>query len=155
MDRLLKGEPIRSDGSLTGVALAAESGVPRWKLYDEYRDLLNEFRARVALQDNTPRAIRDLLVKHAKQHSQLKKRYARNRDRLAQSVADVKRLSCIVNVLALENAQLKERLREPNPRVTPLNRQERLRNGGSLPRFPGQFRCRDYAASVSVVSLRS
>ena len=26
---------------------------------------------------------------------------------------------------------------------------------GSLPRFPGQFRCRDYAASVSVVSLRS
>ena len=25
----------------------------------------------------------------------------------------------------------------------------------SLPRFPGQFRCRDYAASVSVVSLRS
>ena len=67
-------------------------------------------------------------MKHARQHSELKTRYARNRDKLAQSVADVKRLSCIVNVLALENAQFKKRLGEPDPRVTPMNRQERLRN---------------------------
>ncbi|MYB42526.1 MAG: hypothetical protein F4X76_10135 [Chloroflexi bacterium] len=104
MDRLLKGEPIRSDGSLTAVALAAESGVSRWKLYDEYRYLLDEFGTRAALQDNTPRALRDLQEKHA----QLKERHIRTRNKLAQSAADVKRLSCVVNVLALENAKCKE-----------------------------------------------
>ena len=117
MDRLLKGEPIGPDGSLTAVALAAESSVPRWNLYGEYRYLLDEFRTRAALQDNTPRALRDLQEKHAK----LKKRHIGTRNKLAQSVADVKRLSCVVNVLTLENAQLKERLNKPNPRVTEMN----------------------------------
>lgn len=117
MDRLLNGEPIRSDGRLTAVALAAESGVPRSKLYGEYRYLLDEFRARAALQDNTPRALRDLQEKHAK----LKKQHIGTRNKLAQSVADVKRLGRVVNVLSLENAQLKERLNKPNPRVTEMN----------------------------------
>ena len=117
MDRLLKGEPIRSDGRLTAVTLAAESGVPRWKVYGECRYLLDEFRARAALQDNTPRALRDLQEKHAK----LKKRHIGTRNKLAQSVADVRRLSCVVNVLTLENAQLKERLSGPHPRVSEIN----------------------------------
>lgn len=117
MDRLLKGEPIRSDGSLTAVALATESDVSRWKVYQEYRGLLDEFRTRAALQDNTPRALRDLQEKHAK----LKERHIGTRNALAQSAADVKRLSCVVNVLTLENAQLKERLNKPNPRVTEMN----------------------------------
>ena len=129
MERLLQGEPIGPDASLTGLALAKESRVPRWKIYDEYRDLLDEFRIRAARQGNEPRAIRGLLKKHAKQHSRLKTRYARNRDTLAQSVATVKRLSRVVNVLALENAQLKERLSEPNPRVTPMNRSQREDTG--------------------------
>ena len=127
MDRLLKGEPIRSDGRLTAVTLAAESGVPRWKVYGECRYLLDEFRTRAALQDNTPRALRDLQEKHA----QLKERHIRIRNELAQSAADVKRLSCVVNVLTLENTQLKERLNKPNPRVTEMDREERFRNGGS------------------------
>ena len=54
MDRLLKGEPIRSDGSLTAVALADESGVARWKLYEDYRYLLDEFRTRAARQEVIP-----------------------------------------------------------------------------------------------------
>ena len=116
MDRLLKGDPIRSDGRLTAATLGAESGVARWRLYGEHRHLLDEFRTRAALQDNTPRALRDLQEKHAK----LKKRHIGTRNKLAQSVADVKRLSCVVNVLALENAQLKERLNKPNPRVTEM-----------------------------------
>ena len=126
MDRLLKGEPIGPDGSLTAVALAAESGVPRWKVYSECRYLLDEFRTRAALQDNTPRALRDLQEKHAK----LKKRHIGTRNKLAQSVADVKRLSCVVNVLTLENAQLKERLNKPNPRVTEMHPEERGRHSG-------------------------
>ena len=127
MDRLLKGEPIGSDGSLTAVALAAESRVPRWRLYDRYQDLLDEFRTRAALQDNRPRALRDLLEKHAK----LKKRHIGTRNKLAQSVADVKRLSCVVNVLTLEleKARLKEPPSDPHPRVTPINRQKRARHG--------------------------
>ena len=115
------------DPGLRGVPLAAESRVPRWRLYDEYPDLLGEFRTRAALQDNTPKAVRDLQDKNA----ELKRTHIRDRDKLAQSVADVKRPSCIVNVLALENAQLKERLSKPNPRVTPISRQERFRNGGN------------------------
>ena len=144
MERLLKGEPIGPDASLTAVALAAESRVPRWKIYDEYRDLLDEFRIRAARQGNEPRAIRDLLAKHAKQHSQLKTRYARNRDKLAQSVATVKRLSCIVNVLVLENTKLKKDLgnlaasgdrpdfgADPDSNVTPIDRAMGFRHDGN------------------------
>ncbi|GAB2879532.1 hypothetical protein GCM10027074_54800 [Streptomyces deserti] len=47
MDRLLAGQAIASDGSLTIVALAAEAGVDRMALMKRHADLKNEFSERV------------------------------------------------------------------------------------------------------------
>ena len=47
MDRLLAGQPICSNGSLTGVALGAEAGVHRMALQKRHADLKEEFYARV------------------------------------------------------------------------------------------------------------
>ncbi|UOB07647.1 hypothetical protein MQE23_00435 [Streptomyces sp. HP-A2021] len=47
MDRLLAGQPTRSDGSLTAVALAAEADVHRMALHKRHADLKEEFYARV------------------------------------------------------------------------------------------------------------
>ena len=58
--RLLAGTPLRSaTGGLSATALATESGVPRWKLY-EHRDLIEEFQARVRAQDSVPDALSQL-----------------------------------------------------------------------------------------------
>ncbi|GLP73569.1 hypothetical protein TUM20983_06790 [Mycobacterium antarcticum] len=45
--RLRDDNPERSNGAHTVVALAAESGVPRQRLYEHHSDLLNEFKATV------------------------------------------------------------------------------------------------------------
>ena len=95
-------------------------------------------------RNHTPQAIRDLLRKHAKQHAELKKRYARNRDKLTQAVATVERLSCIVNVLVLENTKLKKdpgKLTASGDRpdlgadtdsnVTPIDRAKGFRHDGN------------------------
>ncbi|MGW7363092.1 hypothetical protein ACWGI8_06575 [Streptomyces sp. NPDC054841] len=47
MDRLLAGQATASNGSLTVVALAAESGVHRMALLKRHADLKNEFYERV------------------------------------------------------------------------------------------------------------
>ncbi|MFI0084652.1 hypothetical protein [Streptomyces bobili] len=47
MDRLLAGQPTRSNGSLTAVALAAEADVHRMALHKRHADLKEEFYARV------------------------------------------------------------------------------------------------------------
>lgn len=47
MGRLRDNNAQRSNGAHTVVALAAESGVPRQRLYEHHSDLLNEFKATV------------------------------------------------------------------------------------------------------------
>lgn len=47
IDRLLAGQPIASDGSLTVVALATEASVHRMALQKRHVDLKNEFYERV------------------------------------------------------------------------------------------------------------
>lgn len=47
MDRLLTGQPTRSNGSLTALALAAEADVHRMALHKRHADLKEEFYARV------------------------------------------------------------------------------------------------------------
>ena len=45
MSRLQDNKAEQSNGARTVVALAAESGVPRQRLYEHHSDLLNEFKA--------------------------------------------------------------------------------------------------------------
>lgn len=47
MERLLAGQPVASNGSLTTAALAAEAGVHRMALYKRHADLNNEFNERI------------------------------------------------------------------------------------------------------------
>ncbi|MEV8128689.1 hypothetical protein AB0P07_32350 [Streptomyces sp. NPDC085944] len=61
MDRLLAGQPTRSNGSLTVVALAAEAGVHRMALQKRHADLKEEFYARVRTETHqTPEVERRL-----------------------------------------------------------------------------------------------
>lgn len=52
--RLLDGTPLRSSGTLTLVALAAEAGVKRWLLTHKRRDLAEEFQARTKAAGGDP-----------------------------------------------------------------------------------------------------
>ena len=54
MDRLLDGIPLRSDGKLSIVSLAAEAGVKRHVLTHKHTDLKDRFYARVKAQDSAP-----------------------------------------------------------------------------------------------------
>jgi hypothetical protein len=55
MNWLLDGIPLRSDGRLTIVSLAAEAGVKRHVLTHKHPDLKDRFYARVKAQDSVPR----------------------------------------------------------------------------------------------------
>jgi hypothetical protein len=54
MERLLNGTPLRSDGKLTIVSLAAEAGVKRHALTHKHTDLKDLFNARVKAQHSVP-----------------------------------------------------------------------------------------------------
>jgi hypothetical protein len=54
MNRLLNGTPLRSDGKLTIVSLAAEAGVKRHALTHKHTDLKDLFNARVKAQHSVP-----------------------------------------------------------------------------------------------------
>lgn len=51
MDRLIDGQPQRSDGKLTIKSLAAEAGVPRHHLTELHTDLKDQFYARIRQQN--------------------------------------------------------------------------------------------------------
>ena len=118
MKRLLDGEPIRSDdGKLTVKSLAIEAQVKRWLLTHKHTDLRDEFYEKVRLQNATPTAIREL-----REHITALEE-AREDDRVALRDADeeIERMARELAVLALENAQLRERLADGlPPRIRPL-----------------------------------
>ena len=60
MERLIRSEPIRSDGKLTVKSLAEEAGVKRWLLTHRHTDLQDEFRARIEAASTEPAPMRQL-----------------------------------------------------------------------------------------------
>lgn len=103
IDRLLAGTPLRSNGSLTIVALADEANVKRHLLTHRHTDLKDEFYARVRAHGHIPdneRKLRDDLTKAT--------------DRIKELLAEVNKLrgekdafARIINVLELENHHLR------------------------------------------------
>lgn len=101
--RLLAGTPLRSNGSLTIVALADEANVKRHLLTHRHTDLKEEFYARVRARGHVPdneRKLRDDLTKAT--------------DRIKELTAEINKLqgenhafARIINVLELENHQLR------------------------------------------------
>jgi hypothetical protein len=62
MDRLLAGTPLRSDGALTIVALAAEAGIERHILTHRHTDLKEEFMHESVLRIEFSRARSDFAI---------------------------------------------------------------------------------------------
>ncbi|MDK9497039.1 hypothetical protein QEZ40_001687 [Streptomyces katrae] len=116
MDRLLAGTPLRSDGALTILSLAAEAEVKRHVLTHRHTDLKDEFYARVRAQGHVPASER-----------KLRDELEETKERLAEVLAENTRLQSevdmfarVVNVLETENRQLRDRSEGTKARVVTL-----------------------------------
>ncbi|RIT62221.1 hypothetical protein D2E95_04575 [Mycobacteroides abscessus] len=103
MDRLIAGKTLHSDGKLTVKSLAEEARVKRWLLTHRHTDLQDEFRARIASTNAEPPI--QVALRQEKADAQ---------DRIKALTADVTALTAtvhqlerIIQVLALENRQLR------------------------------------------------
>lgn len=106
-ERLLRGEPTRSDGSLTVAALAVEAGISRASAY-RYPHVLAEFRDRVADRDEaaTPSAsLRQEIQALKGAERRLRQEHAREVRELRSSI---NLLAQQVQLLTLENQRLSE-----------------------------------------------
>ena len=105
MDRLLNGTPLRSDGKLTIMSLAAEAGVKRHVLTHKHTDLKDLFNARVRAQNSVPARETVLHEQNAELLRKLDDMRA-ERDEYKQA-ADA--LARALNVLTTENEELRRR----------------------------------------------
>ena len=121
MDRLLAGDPIRSDGNLTIKSLADEAGVKRWLLTHRHTDLQDEFRDKVRASGSTPAATRALAASNNRLTQQLKQA----RDELRQARAEINHYARVIQVLTLELEQLHAAAPGTTTTVTPINRRTR------------------------------
>jgi hypothetical protein len=104
MDRLIAGTAVHSDGKLTIKSLAEEAQVKRWVLTHRHTDLQDEFRARIAdTTGNHPPALQKLHDAHAEATEKIQELRAE----LAGLKATLRQYERVVQVLALENHQLK------------------------------------------------
>jgi hypothetical protein len=90
MDRLLAGAPLRSDGALTIVALAAEAGIKRHILTHRHTDLKDEFYARVRAQNRIPdseKRLRDELEATRRRLADLRQQSRQQQQRSKRSPA--------------------------------------------------------------------
>lgn len=95
IDRLISGNPLHTTGHHTIVELAKESGVQRTRLYEQYPDLVADFK-RLAQQAISPR----LVVAASHELALANQR---------------------IDELAAENAQLRQRIRTLSAVVTELS----------------------------------
>ncbi|MER6189614.1 hypothetical protein [Streptomyces cyaneofuscatus] len=102
MDRLLAGTPLRSDGALTVLALAAEADVKRHVLTHRHTDLKDEFYAKVRAQGHVPESERKLREELKKTKARLAELVEENK----QQRAEIELFARVVNVLTVENDQL-------------------------------------------------
>jgi septal ring factor EnvC (AmiA/AmiB activator) len=112
MDRLLAGTPLRSDGALTIVALAAEAGIKRHLLTHRHTDLKEEVYARVRAQNRIPESEKRL----RDQLEATQRRLADLNEHSRQQQQTIEALARIVNVLTVENEQLATQLNHQRTR---------------------------------------
>lgn len=116
MDRILADTAENSNGALTIVALAHEAGVPRNALTQRHTDLKSEFYTRVRERDGTSE-VEDRLRKTI---TRLNNTIANKSTELERLRADVPALVRAINVLTLENQQLREAREQNLPTVIPI-----------------------------------
>lgn len=103
MDRLIEGKALHSDGKLTVKSLAEEARVKRWLLTHRHTDLQDEFRARITNDESPPPVAQLLQAKHLEAEKKIK---ALTAEATALKTT-IRQLERIINVLALENRQLR------------------------------------------------
>jgi hypothetical protein len=103
IDRLLAGTPLRSNGSLTIVALADEANVKRHLLTHRQTDPKDEFYARVRARGRVPDNERKLREDLTTALDRIKELVAENNK--LQEETDT--LARIINVLEVENHGLR------------------------------------------------
>lgn len=101
MDRLLAGQPTRSNGSLTAVALAAESDVHRMALHKRHADLKEEFYARVRAETHQTPEVEKWLRKDV---VRLKEALKKSRAAEAESRHRAEQVVLAAAVLVLRNS---------------------------------------------------
>jgi hypothetical protein len=106
MDRLIEGRSLHSDGQLTVTSLALEAEVKRWILTHRHTDLRDEFVARVESNGEIPEAFKKL----ASEKVELRKRVEDQAGDLVVARETIKRLERVVQVLSLENEDLRSRV---------------------------------------------
>jgi chromosome segregation ATPase len=111
-DRLLAGTPLRSDGALTVVSLAAEAGIKRHLLTHRHTDLKEEFYARVRAQNRMPESEKQLRDKL----KATQRRLADLTEQSRQQQQAIGALARIVNVLTVENEELTTELDQQRPK---------------------------------------
>jgi hypothetical protein len=116
MSRILSGTPQASDGALTIVALAAEAGVLRNALTQRHLDLKNEFYEQVRARGQMPDSEKRL----RKQIAKLKELRAADAEELKRLRQDVQALVRTVNLLTLENHDLRTELAGTTSKVRVL-----------------------------------
>ena len=130
MDRLLDGNPIRSDGKLTVKTLASEAGLKRWYLTHKHTDLRDEFYDKVRAQGTTPAAMTALY----EQIAELKEAHKKDRADLREAIAQKEIHARETQVLALKNAKLEEQASGDTPERP--NRRPSKRSGELAPVRP-------------------
>jgi chromosome segregation ATPase len=105
MGRLLNGTPLRSDGKLTVVSLAAEAGVKRHALTHKHTDLKDLFNARVKAQHSVPASETAL----REQNQELRRRLDDMRGERDEYKQAADALARALNVLTTENDELRRR----------------------------------------------
>lgn len=103
IDRLLTGIPLRSNGALTIVSLAEEADVKRHVLTHRHTDLKDEFYAKVRAQGHVPDSERRLRERLAQAEARLETLREEN----AELKTTVEGYARVVNLLTLENAELR------------------------------------------------
>ncbi len=116
MQRLLEGKPICSDGKLTVKSLATEAGVKRWVLTHLHLDLQKEFKDKCASNGTIPDGYRKL----SEENYALKAEVNKLKRRLGDLGEEVHRFARIVQVLTLENIQLREEVGKHGAKVKHL-----------------------------------
>ncbi|BEL13003.1 hypothetical protein Q0Z83_111940 [Actinoplanes sichuanensis] len=116
MHRLLGGTAQHSNGALTIVALAQEAGVPRNALIQRHLDLKADFYARV--RERTGNCEDETRLRQT--ISRLETILARKNTELTELRYDRAELVRTVNVLTLENQQLREAQQQARPTVIAL-----------------------------------
>ncbi|KWR73993.1 hypothetical protein RN04_01940 [Arthrobacter sp. W1] len=98
MDRLIEGQPMRSDGKLTIKSLADEAGVKRWMLTHKHTDLQDEFKVRLEATSGEPAVV----VKLREQLKERDETITRLRAEIRGLTNDRQQLERVINVLSVE-----------------------------------------------------